>query len=83
MTRPCSDGCGKLVRHYREECYPVAPWDPTDLPPCTLSERCNRHLPTKGRSAEGQIPLCAYRDDDPARCSNCHRFKVIGCRCAS
>lgn len=39
---------------------PVAPWDPPGLPPRTLSERCARHK------------HCAFRDDDPTRCSKCH-----------
>lgn len=40
--------------------FPVAPWDPPDLPPRTLSERCAHHK------------HCAYRDDDPSRCPKCH-----------
>jgi hypothetical protein len=40
--------------------FPVAPWDPPDLPPRTMPERCARHR------------YCAYRDDDPTRCPLCH-----------
>lgn len=59
--RLCSDGCGKVVAHYAQECFPVAPWDTPDLPPRALADRCGHH---RG--------LCAYRDDDPVRCAWCH-----------
>src|SRR5215471_5607895 len=37
-------------------------WDTPGLPACTEQERCGRH---RG--------MCAYRDDDPGRCPECHR----------
>jgi hypothetical protein len=37
-------------------------WDTLGLPPRTEAQRCARH---RG--------MCAYRDDDPARCTICHR----------
>jgi hypothetical protein len=46
--------------NYTDDPYPVAPWDTAGLPPRTMPERCARHK------------HCAYRDDDPARCSLCH-----------
>lgn len=48
--------------------FPVAPWDPTDLPPRTLSERCAHHR------------YCAYRDDDPSRCQRCHSSRCPRCQ---
>ena len=59
--RECSDGCGRTVSHYGQECYPVAPWDSPGLPQRSLADRCGRHH-----------GLCAYRDDDPVRCPVCH-----------
>jgi len=59
--RSCSDGCGRIVAHYAQECLPVAPWDTQGLKPLPLAERCGQHH-----------GLCAYRDDDPVRCRSCH-----------
>jgi hypothetical protein len=36
------------------------PWDTPGLPPREQGDRCQHHK------------HCAYRDDDPARCSLCH-----------
>ncbi len=69
MTRPCSDGCGRTVKNYTEECSPVAPWDSPGLPPRPMGERCTTHA---GRATGEKKTLCVYRDDDPARCNNCH-----------
>lgn len=47
------------------------PWDTPNLPPKPPgTPRCAHHK-----------NLCAYRDDDPARCTRCHRSKEIGCGC--
>lgn len=51
---------GPVVTSWTVVPFPVAPWDPPGLPPRTLSERCVYHRD------------CAYRDDDPTRCSRCH-----------
>jgi len=42
------------------------PWDTPGLPPRAEQDRCPTH---KG--------LCAYRDDDPARCPVCHRSWTV------
>lgn len=68
MARPCSDGCGKEVDHWAQECFPVAPWDDPTLPPKGLHERCRRH-PVKAGSLLGG---CAFRDDEPGYCAQCH-----------
>jgi len=60
--RACSDGCGRYVAHYAQECYPVAPWDSPGLPKRILSDRCHHHH-----------GLCSYRDDDPQRCRHFHK----------
>lgn len=66
--RDCSDGCGRVVAHWKLECFPVAPWDTKGLPPKKLEDRCSQHR-----------NLCAYREDDPARCSRCHSSKKCTC----
>lgn len=43
--------------------FPIAPWDPPNMPQRTMKERCLRHH-----------GLCAYRDDDPSRCLRCHNL---------
>jgi hypothetical protein len=68
-TRPCSDGCGRQVTNYTQECYPVAPWDTKGLPRRCMNERCGQHN-----------GLCAYRDDDPNRCWKCH-YTPTSARC--
>lgn len=60
IARPCSDGCGRQVRDFTQECYPIAPWDTPGLPKRRMEERCGQHA------------LCAFRDDDPNLCPNCH-----------
>ena len=64
-------GCGRLVSDYTGECYPIAPWDTSGLPPRRLHERCGQHL-VQGAGYQGRQGLCAYRDDDPNRCWRCH-----------
>lgn len=73
MPRLCSDGCGRIVHHYAQECYPVAPWDPKGLEPRAHHERCHTHT-------RGTTVLCAYRDDDPARHDKCHAL-YENCTC--
>lgn len=75
MERSCSCGCGKSVSNYVKECFPVAPWDTKELPKRTMEQRCPKHWGKKGSAA------CAYRDDDPLYCPNCHRRESIGCDC--
>ena len=60
--RSCSDGCGRMVASYAQECVPVAPWDTPGLPARSVADRCSQHH-----------GLCAYRDDDPVRCRMCHK----------
>ena len=70
--RDCSDGCGKVVASYVQECFPVAPWDTQGLPQRTLAERCAQHH-----------GLCAYRSDDPKRCRHCHNLTGTNELCPS
>ena len=49
----------------------TAPWDTPGLPDRHPDERCRWHS-----------GLCAYRDDDPARCPLCHAAIATGnCTC--
>lgn len=70
--RPCKCGCGRTVTNWMQDCYPQPKWDTPRLPPRRMHERCANHY---GRGPQGidRPPLCAYRDDDPARCPICHR----------
>lgn len=43
-------------------------WDTPGLPPRTADQRCRHHK------------HCAYRDDDPARCTLCHASRTK-CTC--
>lgn len=60
MITGCPCGCGKSVTNAMMGCFPLLPWDSPGLPPRPKDERCSRHT------------HCAYRDDDPGRCPNCH-----------
>lgn len=58
------------MTNWTDQENPVAPWDTPGLPPRRLDQRCSRH--------SGH---CAYRDDDPNRCPQCHRATTKPCAC--
>jgi hypothetical protein len=60
VSTPCGCGCGKTITNQFQACFPVLPWDQPDAPRRTPEARCATHS------------HCAYRDDDPNRCSICH-----------
>lgn len=71
----CLCGCGRTVTDWMQDCYPQPKWDTPGLPPRRMHERCANHYGSNSRGTANTVRtvLCAYRDDDPARCPQCHR----------